>query len=122
MGLSLYGYANSVRLEKFKKYFANFIEDDFQSKGVYNLANPTNPVNSDSDNEHPHHLIYFFMQPSVLGCIKTFSPRRLIRRLRLGIEPINTAHRRRSTRNDFRFEVMHEVEHRLDKGTATETD
>ncbi len=49
-------------------------------------------------------------------------PRRLIRRLRLGIEPINTAHRRRGAFDNLRFEVMYKVEHRLEKRTTTETD
>lgn len=49
-------------------------------------------------------------------------PRRLIRRLRLGIEPINTAHRRRGAFDNLRFEVMYKVEHRLNKRTTTETD
>ena len=48
--------------------------------------------------------------------------RRLIRRLGLGIEPIDTAHRWRGALDDFWFDMMHEVEHRFDEGTTTETD
>ena len=49
-------------------------------------------------------------------------PRRLIGRLRLRIEPVDTAHSRGSAFDDLRFEMMYKVEHRFDKRTATETD
>lgn len=40
----------------------------------------------------------------------------------MGIEPVDTAHGWRGAFDDLRFEMMHEVEHRLDEGTTTETD
>ena len=39
----------------------------------------------------------------------------------MGIEPIDAAHGRRGTFDNLWLEVMHEIEHRLDEGTATET-
>ena len=49
-------------------------------------------------------------------------PRRLIWRLGLGIESVDAAHGRGGAFDDLRFDMMHEVEHRFDKGTTTETD
>ena len=40
----------------------------------------------------------------------------------MGIESVDTAHGWGGAFDDFRLEVMHEVEHRLDKRTTTETD
>jgi hypothetical protein len=42
--------------------------------------------------------------------------------LGLGIEPVDAAHGWSGAFDDLRFEMMHEVEHRLDEGTTTETD
>ena len=90
-----------------------------------NLRNPCNPrfaaystkCDVHSDNQQLPHPIKFltFIKPHQL-------PRRLIRRLRLGIEPVDTAHGWRSAFDNLWLEVMHEVEHRLNKRPTTETD
>ena len=40
----------------------------------------------------------------------------------MGIEPVDAAHGWGSAFDNLRFEMMHEVEHRFDKRTTTETD